>query len=57
MPQDFEKRLQACLEKLEKIYKEILKSQGYTRDVEKLKMLVELTREQVKNENPHSSAS
>jgi CRISPR/Cas system-associated endonuclease Cas3-HD len=56
MSQDLEKHLQTALQRLEKAYEEILKTQGYTRDTEKLKMLVELTREQVRHENtrPHT---
>jgi|GEM_PF-4426105 len=51
MSQDLEKHLTTALQRLEKAYDEILKTQGYTRDTEKLKMLVELTREQVRHEN------
>jgi hypothetical protein len=55
MSQELESYLKLALQRLEKAYEEILKSQGYTRDTEKLKMLVELTREQITNEDPHSS--
>ena len=55
MSQDLEKHLLTALQRLEKAYEEILKTQGYTRDTEKLKMLVELTREQVRNENTRPS--
>jgi len=55
MSQDLEKHLQTALQRLEKAYEEILKTQGYTRDTEKLKMLVELTREQVRHENTRPS--
>ena len=51
MGQELEQYLTLALKRLEKAYEEILKTQGYTKDTEKLKMLVELTREQVKNEN------
>lgn len=51
MAQDLEQHLTLALQRLEKAYEEILKTQGYTKDSEKLKLLTELTREQVKNEN------
>jgi hypothetical protein len=51
MSQDLEKHLKTALLRLERAYEEILKTQGYTRDTEKLKMLVEMTREQVRHEN------
>lgn len=44
--------LKSILFRLEKITHEVMSSQGYNTDTEKLKILVELTREQVKNENP-----
>jgi hypothetical protein len=37
--------------RLEKITEEVVRNQGYTEETEKLKMLLELTREQVQNEN------
>jgi hypothetical protein len=55
MSQELENYLKLALQRLEKAYEEILKTQGYTRDTEKLKMLVELTREQVRNEDTRSS--
>ena len=51
MSQDLEKHLKTALGRLERAYDEILKTQGYTRETEKLKMLVEMTREQVRHEN------
>ncbi len=51
MSQELENYLKLALLRLEKASEEIQKTQGYTRDTEKLKMLVELTREQVKNED------
>jgi hypothetical protein len=42
------------LQRLEKITDEVVATQGYTAETEKLRMLVELTREQVKNENSGS---
>lgn len=46
--------LKTVLQRLEKITEEVMRTQGYTEETEKLKMLVELTREQVKNENSGS---
>lgn len=46
--------LKTVLQRLEKITDEVTATQGYTSDTEKLKMLVELTREQVQNENSGS---
>jgi len=51
MSQDLEHYLILALQRLEKAYEQIINTQGYTRDSEKLKILVEMTREQVKNEN------
>ena len=51
MAKDLEQHLILALQRLEKAYEEILKTQGYNKDSEKLKLLTELTREQVKNEN------
>ncbi|GIL16785.1 MAG: hypothetical protein BroJett040_05360 [Oligoflexia bacterium] len=57
MSQELESYLKLALLRLEKAYEEVVKTQGYTRDTEKLKMLLELTREQVPNENSRHSAS
>ena len=46
--------LKSILPRLEKITDEVTRTQGYTEETEKLRMLVELTREQVKNENSGS---
>jgi len=46
--------LQTILLRLEKITEEVVKTQGYSAETESLKMLLELTREQVKNENSDS---
>ena len=48
--------LKEVLVRLEKIADEVTKTQGYTSETEKLKILVELTREQVKNEDSNSPA-
>ena len=57
MSQELEHYLKLALQRLEKAYEEILKTQGYTRETEKLKILLEMTREQVKNENPSTPTS
>lgn len=43
--------LSVALKRLEKAYSEILKTQGYTAETEKVKFLQELVKEQVGNEN------
>jgi hypothetical protein len=48
--------LKSVLKRLENVTEEVVKTQGYTADTEKLKILVELTREQVQNENSDSRA-
>mgnify|MGYP001599256782 CR=1 FL=1 len=42
-------------QRLEKIYSDVLKEQGYTPDTEKLRLIVELVKEQVQNENSSHS--
>jgi len=55
MSQDLENYLSNALKRLESAYQEILKTQGYNQDTEKLKILCELTREQVQNEDSSST--
>lgn len=43
--------LKNILKRLENVTDEVTKTQGYNAETEKLKILVELTREQVKYEN------
>ncbi len=43
--------LRRALVRLEKAYDQVLKIQPYNSDSEKLKLLIELTREQVPHEN------
>jgi hypothetical protein len=61
MSQDPQEQLESYLKnalfKLERAYDQILKTQGYNADTEKLKILIELTREQVPYENFNSAAS
>lgn len=46
--------LKNILRRLENVTEEVVKTQGYTSETEKLKILVELAREQVQNENSDS---
>ena len=55
MSQDLENYLKNALKKLEKAYEEIVKTQGFDQNAEKLKLLCELAREQVSNENTNHS--
>ena len=56
MNSDLKSKLAAALVKLEAAYREIESKQGYHADVESLKILIELTREQVPNENLNHTA-
>ena len=49
-----DQNLKNILLRLEKITEEVVKTQGYTTETETLKMLLELAREQVTNENSGS---
>jgi hypothetical protein len=60
MSQDQQEQLKSYLTsallKLEKAYEAVLKTQPYNSDTEKLKLLIELTREQVPYENSSTAA-
>ena len=56
MSQELESYLQLALKRLDNAYAELLKNQGFTPETEKLKMLIELAKEQVPNENSRPSA-
>lgn len=56
MKKQFEQHLSSVLTRLEKAHSEIAKSKGYTKDSEKVKLLIELVKEQVSNENTRHSA-
>ena len=43
--------------RLENIYNEVFKAQGFTAETEKLRLLLELAKEQVQNEDLNSSTS
>lgn len=55
MQKDLDNYLVLALKRLEEKYQEALKTQTYNQETENLKLLIELTREQVKNENSSSS--
>lgn len=48
--------LKNILLRLEKVTDEVSKTQGYTAETEKLRLLLEMTREQVKHEDSDHSA-
>ena len=54
MAEESDQLLKNVLQRLEKISDDVTRTQGYTPDTEKLKMLVELVREQVQSENTGS---
>jgi hypothetical protein len=56
MNNDLETYLNAALKRLEKAEKQVLKTQGYSSEAEKLKILIELVKEQGTHENTRSSA-
>lgn len=51
MQTELENYLAIALQKLEAATATLLKQQGFNRETEKMKMLAELAKEQVKNEN------
>lgn len=55
MHQELETYLKTALQKLEAACAQLMKSQSYTKETEKMRMLYELAKEQVKNENPRNS--
>lgn len=55
MQKDLEDYLTIALKKLEAAHAELLKQSGFTDEVEKMKMLSELVKEQVKNENTRNT--
>lgn len=56
MNNELESYLTVALKRLEKAYKEVLKTQGYNEETEKLKLLAELVKEQGNHENSSASA-
>ncbi len=55
MQKELDNYLSQALKRLEKAHTEILKTQTYNKDVQKIQLLKELVKEQIKNENPSSS--
>lgn len=55
MSQDLEKYLTAALQKLETAYERHMKSKIYDEESEKLKIFIELIKEQLPNENTGTS--
>ena len=53
---ELENYLTVALKRLEKAYKEVVKTQGYSEEAEKLKILTEIVREQGGNENTSNPA-
>jgi len=56
MNEELESYLAVALKRLEMAYKEVLKTQGYNEQTEKLKLLTELIKEQGAHENPRHPA-
>ena len=48
---DLESQLQGALQRLELSAKKIVETRGYGKDASRLRLLVELIKEQLKNEN------
>ncbi len=55
MSQDLEQYLKVALSKLETAYQDHMKTKIYDQDSEKLKILIELVKEQLPHENSSSS--
>lgn len=53
---EIESQLQKAIERLEKSADQLIKTSGYTAESRKLKTLIELIREQIKNENSRYTA-
>jgi len=53
MNSELESYLSLALKRLEKAYKEVVKTRGYNQESEKLKILAELVKEQGPHENTH----
>lgn len=56
MNSELENYLTVALKRLEKAYREIVKTQGYNAEAEKLKILTEIIKEQGNYENSSTSA-
>lgn len=56
MSESLETYLSAALTRLEAAASGLMKEAGLTRETETIKILTELVKEQIRDENPHSSA-
>jgi hypothetical protein len=56
MNSELENYLTVALKRLEKAYKEVLKTQGYSAEAEKIRILTELIKEQGNHENTSTAA-
>lgn len=56
MEPQIQKKLSVALQNLETTYKELLLTQGFNKEVERIKILSELIKEQIPNENSHITA-
>lgn len=53
---ELEMKLQKSIDRLEASAEKLIQTSGYTQESRRLKMLIELIREQIKNENTRHSA-
>ena len=53
---ELETQLQKAIDRLETSAEQLIKTSGYTNESRRLKMLIELIREQIKNENSRHTA-
>lgn len=56
MNSETEEQLVEAMKKLEAAAEKVVETSGYTHDAKKMRLLVELIKEQIKNENTMSSA-
>jgi hypothetical protein len=56
-PQQLEEQLLQALKRLELATEKIIATRGYAQDAKKMRLLVELIKEQVQNENSLSATS
>jgi hypothetical protein len=56
MSQELEQHLEIALQKLEKAYEEHMKTRIYDLDAEKIKIFIELIKEQIPHENTGPTA-
>jgi hypothetical protein len=55
MQDEYIHHFSSVIKKLEKSFNEIIQSQSYNKEAEKIKILAELIKEQLKNENINST--